>query len=120
MHPTCWTESLLAFLNPEKLLGSRMKQRVSGTHTGELPGHLKAWEGGHSLAKPPMALTVPTYATLDVQWDPLGSCGPAFSFFPHHPSEPKARLLHICYIDLQLPWNPSRDEELTTSRIRLF
>lgn len=97
-----------------------MKQRVPGTHTGEFPGHLKAWEGGHSLVKPPMALKVPAYATLDVQWDPLGSCGPAFSLFPHHPSEPKARLLHVCYIDLQLPWNPSRDEELTTSRIRLF
>nr|XP_055137797.1 uncharacterized protein LOC129484193 isoform X2 [Symphalangus syndactylus] len=34
MHPTCWTEPLLAFLNPEKSPGSRMKQRVPGTHTG--------------------------------------------------------------------------------------
>nr|XP_055137796.1 uncharacterized protein LOC129484193 isoform X1 [Symphalangus syndactylus] len=39
MHPTCWTEPLLAFLNPEKSPGSRMKQRVPGTHTGLATTH---------------------------------------------------------------------------------
>nr|XP_028689319.1 uncharacterized protein LOC106993242 isoform X3 [Macaca mulatta] len=50
MHPTCWTEPLLAFLNPEKLPGSRMKQRVPGTHTGLTTTHEISDDCPHSPA----------------------------------------------------------------------